>query len=136
MPGCRWGWILVLVRFDPSAASGKARASGAFTAGHDAFWAEARRRQGDGAGTRTLCEVLLLHRRLPAAAVITAMAAALAAGSIDPKVVAVEARRAADARPATVTSIGDANNASAERPASTLGAYDHLLGEELEEVAG
>ena len=37
----------------------------AFTPTHDAFWAMARARLGDAAGTRALVEVLLLHRRMP-----------------------------------------------------------------------
>jgi transposase len=118
-----------------SVALAQARAAGAFTPGHDAFWAEARRRLGDGAGTRALCEVLLLHRRLAASAVVAGMAAALAAGSVDAKVVAVEARRAADTRPGTVTPIGDAKGGG-ERAAPELGAYDGLLGDGPEEVAG
>jgi len=42
----------------------QARKAGTFTAAHDAFWAAARRAHGDGAGTRALIEVLLLHRQL------------------------------------------------------------------------
>jgi hypothetical protein len=114
----------------------QARADGSFTATHERFWAEARRRLGDGAGTRALCEVVLLHRRVPAAAVVAGMAAALGAGSVDAKVVAVEARRAADGRTATVTPIAGSSKAGADRPAPTLGAYDHWLGDGTEEVAG
>ena len=47
----------------------QARADGSFTAAHEALWSQARRKLGDGAGTRALIEVLLLHRRLPAASV-------------------------------------------------------------------
>lgn len=126
-----------------SVALAQARAAGAFSAAHEAFWSEARRRLGDGAGTRALCEVLLLHRRLAHDAVCAGMAAALAAGSVDPKVVGVEARRAADARPpAPVVPIGDASRY--DRAAPALGAYDGLLGHgeangekgDGEEVAG
>jgi transposase len=119
-----------------SVALAQARAGGAFTPGHDAFWVAARRRLGDGAGTRALCEVLLLHRRLPPSAVVAGMAAALAAGSVDAKVVAVEARRAADTPSATITAIGAINVGGGQRPAPELGAYDGLLGEGSEEVAG
>lgn len=117
-----------------SLALAQAREAGAFSATHDAYWAEARRRLGDGAGTRALCEVLLLHRRLPTDAVVAAMNAALGAGVIDPKVVAVEARRAAEGgRPeAVVVPIGAAVESA--RPAPGLDAYDELL--EAEEVAG
>lgn len=110
-----------------ASALAQARACGAFTATHEQFWAEARRRLGDGAGTRALIEVLLLHRRLPAGAVLSGMAAALRAGSVDARVVAVEARRAEDAPPAVVP-IGEL--AGYDRPAPGLGRYDDLLGEE------
>ena len=45
----------------------QARAAGVFTPAHEAFWAAARKAHGDGAGTRALIEVLLLHRHLAAA---------------------------------------------------------------------
>ena len=76
-----------------SAALAQARAAGVFTSVHEAFWSAARARHGDGAGTRALIEVLLLHRRMPAAQVIAGITAALAAGSCSPDVVAVEARK-------------------------------------------
>ena len=63
-----------------SAALAQARAAGVFTSVHEAFWAAARARHGDSAGTRALIEVLLLHRRMPAAQVIAGITAALAAG--------------------------------------------------------
>jgi transposase len=47
----------------------QARGSGLFTSAHERFWRRARRRLGDGAGTRALIEVLLLHRALPFVAV-------------------------------------------------------------------
>ena len=83
-----------------SAALAQARAAGVFTSAHEAFWATARARHGDAAGTKALIEVLLLHRRMPAAQVIAGMTAALAAGSCSPDVVAVEARKHAPADPA------------------------------------
>jgi hypothetical protein len=83
-----------------SAALAQARTAGAFTSVHDAFWATARARHGDGAGTRALIEVLLLHRRMPPSQVIAGLTAALAAGSCSPDVVAVEARKHAAASPA------------------------------------
>jgi transposase len=70
-----------------------ARAAGTFTATHEAFWAAARARHGDSAGTRALVEVLLLHRHLPAEHVLAGITAALGAGSISPDVVAVQARK-------------------------------------------
>jgi hypothetical protein len=75
----------------------QARAAGTFTAAHQQLWDAARARLGDGAGTRTLIEVLLLHRRLPATSVTAGIRAALAAGTCSADVVAVEARKHADA---------------------------------------
>jgi transposase len=107
-------------------ALARARASGAFTATHDEFWSAARRRVGDAAGTKALIEVLLIHRQLPHATVIAGMQAALTAGSVDPDVVLVEARRAAEAAPpAPVMPIGVL--ARFDRPAPTLNGYDQLL---------
>jgi hypothetical protein len=82
-----------------SMALSQARAAGVFTVAHEAFWTKARGRHGDGEGTRALIEVLLLHRHLPAAAVIAGIRAALAVGATSPELVAVEARRVAT-RPA------------------------------------
>jgi transposase len=82
-----------------SMALSQARAAGVFTVAHEAFWTKARAGHGDSDGTRALIEVLLLHRHLPATAVIAGIRAALAVGSASPELVAVEARRAAT-RPA------------------------------------
>jgi hypothetical protein len=76
-----------------STALAQARAAGAFTSTHEAFWAAARHRHGDANGTRALIEVLLLHRRLPATAVLAGITAALTAGSVSADVVAIEARK-------------------------------------------
>lgn len=105
-------YLEVLVR-KPGALPGatalvQARASGAFTAAHEAFWAAARKADGDSGGTRALVEVLLLHRHLPAEHVIAGITAALSVGAANPDVVAVEARKAA--RPATTP-----GNAAARR---------------------
>ncbi len=78
----------------------QARVAGTFTPVHDAFWAMCRSKLGDPAGTRTLVEVLLLHRHLPAGDVITGMTAALRLQTPSSDVVAVEARKA-DGRPDT-----------------------------------
>jgi IstB-like ATP binding protein len=64
-----------------------------FTAVHEAFWAAARAKHGDAEGTKTLIDLLLTHRKLPAAAVIAGMRAALAAGSVSVDVVVIEARK-------------------------------------------
>jgi transposase len=125
-------YLEVLVR-KPGALAGsvalaQARAAGVFTETHERFWAEARRRLGDGAGTRVLCKVLLLHRNLSAQVVAAGIDATLGAGSVDPEVVTIEARAAVDRRhrpAAAVIPISQARGA--ERPAPTLGGYDDLL---------
>ncbi|HYA43978.1 MAG TPA: IS21 family transposase, partial [Acidimicrobiales bacterium] len=123
-------YLEVLVRkpgaLPGSVALAQARASGAFSAAHEAYWDEARRRLGDSAGTRALCEVLLLHRRTEKEVVEAGISAALEAGSVDPKVVALEARRASQEEVASVVPIGPALS---PRPAPSLSGYDSLLGE-------
>lgn len=119
-----------------------ARASGSFTATHEAFWAAARASGGDSAGTRTLIEVLLLHRQLPAAAVVAGMKAALALGVTAPDLVAVEARRANTGAglndsfhdtPTRVLTLPDRTVTagpelpSDARPVPSVVAYDELL---------
>jgi transposase len=122
----------------------QARAGGSFTAAHEALWAQARRKLGDGAGTRALIEVLLLHRRLPAASVAAGIEAALRSGTCSPDVVTVEARRHAAAagapaaeppapaprrsRAAVVTLPRRSEPLPADsRPAPDVSAYDQLL---------
>ena len=72
----------------------QARASGRFRPEHQQLWDTARLKLGDGAGTRVLCDVLLLHRHHPASDVLAGITAALRIGSVDVAVVAVETRRA------------------------------------------
>jgi len=68
----------------------------------------------------------LLHRRVPAAVVAEAMGAALLVGSVDPEVVAIEARRIQSRRPpAPVVPIG--TGARDVRPTPRLDGYDALL---------
>jgi hypothetical protein len=93
---------------------------------HDRFWVEARRRHGDRDGTKALIEVLLLHRTLNADAVVAGMERALTAGSVDPAVVAIEARRAAQPAEAPVIPIGEGLSRFDRPPPSTAG-YDSLL---------
>ena len=124
-------------------ALAQARASGAFTATHDAFWAAARRPLGDAAGTRGLIEVLLLHRHLEQADVLAGITAALSVGSVKAEVVAVEARKTAQQRgiqpppiEATprrqqVVSLTERRLADLpgdDRPLPSVDAYDDLLG--------
>jgi hypothetical protein len=130
-----------------SAALAQARATGVFTSSHEAFWAAARARHGDAAGTRALIEVLLLHRRMPPAQVIAGIQAALTAGACSADVVAVEARkhaaavpggtgddawpalpRPARSRAAVVTLPRRGAELPADaRPAPSVAAYDQLL---------
>jgi transposase len=123
-------YLEVLVR-KPGALPGatplaQARAQGAFTAAHEAFWAAARRKLGDQAGTRALIEILLAHRHLRADALVQAMDGLVAAGIVDPAVVLVQARRLADGRPdASPVPIGTLHRY--DRPAPTLHSYDQLL---------
>ncbi|MGH7733013.1 MAG: IS21 family transposase, partial [Gemmatimonadales bacterium] len=93
---------------------------------HDRFWVEARRRKGDRDGTNALIEVLLLHRSLTADAVVAGMERALTAGSVDPAVVAIEARRATQPQPAPVTPLGEGLTRF-DRPAPSTAHYDQLL---------
>lgn len=84
--------------FPGSTALAQARASGSFTSAHEAFWAAARRTDGDSQATRELVNVLLLHRSMAASDVTAGIEAALTVGAVTADVVAVEARRAATER--------------------------------------
>lgn len=106
-------------------ALARARASGAFSEVHDRFWTAARERLGDRDGTNALIEVLLAQRQLPAAAVIAGMTAALSVGSVDPAVVAIEARKHLETD-AVIIPIGE-HLTRFDRPAPTLDRYDSLL---------
>jgi hypothetical protein len=135
-----------------ASALAAARAGGTFTDIHERYWAAARRRYGDAAGTRALIAVLLLHRGLPTQAVLAGMTAVLAADRLDADLVAVEARRHHDRRPAAADKIATDNAAPAaaaggqqgvigvvcqQRPAPDLSVYDGLLGGPAEQaVAG
>jgi transposase len=109
-----------------SAALARARGMGVFTAVHDRFWEAARRRHGDGPGTCRLIEVLLLQRRMAAGDVTAGIEAALTVGATDPALVAIEARRHADAGLAAVVKIDD-RLARYDRPTPSLAGYDRLL---------
>ena len=107
-------------------ALARARAAGVFGPTHERFWSHARQRLGDAGGTRALIEVLLLHRSLAAPAVVAGMERALAAGSVDAEVVAIEARRLGERAVAPVIPIG-AGLSRFDRPAPTIAHYDTLL---------
>ena len=68
----------------PARCPARARSDGRFTAPRERFWKRSRRRLGDGAVTRALIEVLLLHRHLPAASVHAALDAVERLGAVDP----------------------------------------------------
>jgi hypothetical protein len=106
-------------------ALAQAKASGAFTATHQAFWDAARKARGDAAGTKALIEVLLAHRNLPATALVSAMRRAVETGVLDPAAVLIDARRQISNQLAPVVPIGAL--APFDRPAPTLGGYDALL---------
>jgi len=76
-----------------STALAAARAAGTFTSAHEAFWAAARKTDGDSVATRQLIDVLLLHRSMAAADVEAGIRSALLVGAVTADVVAVEARR-------------------------------------------
>lgn len=109
-----------------STALARARAAGVFGPTHDKFWAAARKRLGDSAGTKAMIDVLLLHRVLPADLVIAGMARALSAGSVDPAVVAIEARRSVESDSAAVVAIGQGLSRF-DRPMPSVAGYDELL---------
>ena len=125
-----------------SAPLDQARAGGAFTAAHEAFWSAARRAVGEPAATRELIGVLLLHRHMNDADVIAGIGAALSVGAHTANVVAVEARKVAGARgagetgteqdgePAQVTSLTLRRIAALppdSRPLPAVDVYDQLL---------
>ena len=106
-------------------ALAQAKACGAFTGTHQRYWDATRREHGDAAGTRALIEVLLAHRTLPTAALIAAMGKAIEAGTLDPQVVLIDARREAGGQLAPVIPIGALTRY--DRPVPTLNDYDDLL---------
>jgi len=126
-----------------SAALDQARATGAFTAAHEAFWSAARRVVGEPAATRELIGVLLLHRHMDDADVIAGIGAALSVGAHTADVVAVEARKVAGTRGAGEAGTEEPGGEAAQvasltmrriaalppdtRPLPTVTAYDQLL---------
>jgi transposase len=106
-------------------ALGAARAAGSFGDVHDRFWRAARRKLGDAAGTRALIEVLLAHRHVDHEVLVIGIERALAAGSVDPAVVLVEARRSTESSPEVAVPIGSLH--LFDRPMPELSSYDDLL---------
>ena len=109
-------------------ALARARTRKVFTEDHERFWTTARRRLGDREGTRALIDVLLLHRTMATGAISAGIHAALAVGSVDPAVVAIEARRAAESTSTPVVPIGEGLSRF-DRPPPTVTHYDELLEE-------
>jgi len=109
-----------------ASALGRARTTGTFSPTHDRFWTYARSKLGDRDGTRALIDVLLLHRQLPADALIAGMTAAMSVGSVDVAVVAIEARKTLQNADAVVAPIGE-HLARFDRPKPSLAHYDQLL---------
>ncbi|WUR94768.1 IS21 family transposase [Streptomyces sp. NBC_01262] len=94
-------YLEVLLR-KPGALAGsealdQARRDGSFAATHEALWEAAKIALGDSDGTKALVRVLLLHRHLQHVDVIAGIRAALSVGSFTHDVVALEARKAAEA---------------------------------------
>jgi hypothetical protein len=110
-----------------STALARARAGGVFTDSHQHLWDLARRRLGDAAGTRVLIEVLLLHRTMTANVVIAGIDRALTVDSIDPNVIAIEARRTTETG-AVVIPIGEGLHRF-DRATPSIAHYDQLLTE-------
>ena len=98
---------------------------GSFGNVHERFWKAARRKLGDAAGTRALIEVLLAHRHTEHEVLVAGMEAALVAGSVDPAVVLVEARRSAENASTVPVPIGSLH--LFDRPMPVLSPYDELL---------
>jgi len=105
-------------------ALAQAKARGVFTTSHQSYWDAARTARGDAAGTRALITILLAHRTIAAAALVTAMDRAVASGCLDPEAVIIDARREATPLVA-VAAIGAL--ARYDRPAPSLADYDDLL---------
>jgi hypothetical protein len=123
----------------------QAREQGSFTAAHQRLWDQARAAHGEAEGTRTLIEVLLLHRHMHPQDVAAGLATASAIGSTSTELIAMEARRhaAMAGRSPTVTAHRDAVAPPApalgrtplrrpalpadDRPLPDLDVYDQLL---------
>jgi transposase len=121
---------LEVLNYKPGALAGAtaleaARASGSFGDVHERFWKAARRKLGDAAGTRALIEVLLAHRHVDHRVLLQGMERALSAGSVDPAVVLVEARRSGEGGPSVPLPIGSLH--LFDRPMPVLSPYDELL---------
>ena len=126
---CLDHYLEVLARkpgaFPGATALAQAKASGTFTPSHQRYWDAVRRARGDGPGTRSLVEVLLAHRTVPAHLLTEAMDRAVAADMLNHDVVLIDARRAAARHVAPVVPIGELDRY--DRPVPSLHGYDDLL---------
>lgn len=121
-----------------STALAQSRTSGVFTAAHDAFWAAARKTDGDADATRELIDVLLLHRAMETPDVIAGITAALSVGAVTADVVAVEARRAAASRDAAGWGQKDGDHAAptAQREQRIISLTQRRLADPAAVIAG
>jgi transposase len=108
-----------------SSALHLARASGRFNSTYDEFWARARRRDGDAAGTRAIIAVLLLERTMKPSTVREGVARGLRVGTLDPALVTIEARRSLEEIRLVLES--DPALAHYDRAAPGVAHYDELL---------
>jgi len=115
----------------------QARRDGTFTTSHEDWWHRCRVTVGDRAGTVGLCQVLLLARRYPTAAIIGGLDVANRLGSTEPNLVEIETRRIVDNERLTVTTIPASSTTIAEpleetpevvSPGLCLDRYDSLIG--------
>jgi transposase len=128
---------LEVLAYKPGALPGatalaQARKSGVFTPIHDRYWAAAKAKYGDKAGTQALVEALLLHRQYPHAQVLTGLEAALSVGAVAAEAVTVEVRRAGETDPVrpplgVVDPDGRIAYPADTRPLPNVAIYDELL---------
>ncbi|MGW7064093.1 Mu transposase domain-containing protein [Streptomyces sp. NPDC054904] len=110
-----------------SEALDQGRREGRFTPAHEAFWAAAKSAEGDTEGTKQLVHVLLLHRHLEHRDVVAGIRSALAVGACTADVVALEARKAAqaDGRSPTVAVTGPAPAFPGPEPSEVVSLSAH-----------
>ena len=112
-----------------SVALAQERDRGAWPDCFDELWAALSGRYGRSDAARQMVDVVLLCREHGPDGLALAVRGALTAGAIDGRAVAVLARRAHSARPATPALLTDLEPrlAAHERPAPDLADYDQLL---------
>jgi len=103
----------------------RARRIGTFSSAHDRFLALARKQLGDAGGYKAVIEVLLAGRSFQKEAIVAGLEAAICMGSVDPAIVAIEARRYCDKPTSPVIEIASVSRF--DRPAPSLDGYDELL---------